>query len=885
MNKLILYSILVFLFVSSFANGKANSKENPYPVFKEALRFISPGNLEALEEILIREENSQKVEEYNRIKTSIDFKNLRKKLFSNEKMALEEVDILNAFARSCFSKQINSPMLFTKRHPYYAGHIYDDYLEWHPGGGLYILENPLDIQSKHKVIPIIDGNTKESLGNGVYRDPDISYDGEKVLFSYKAEKTGGTSIYEMNLNGSDLKRLTNPVDDLSSFEFAEGTFGKGHHDITPCYMPDNKIAFTSTKQRGHVLCFSSHVDILHTMNADGTDIKSISVSPLNEFDPVVMQDGRLMYGRWEYVDKSALYIQSLWTVNPDGTNETALFGNNLGKPTAILDPRPVPGTDLIACSLTPHNGQAVGAIAMIDTKHGKNNLAGIFNFTPEYPIRMGQGLREGACDPFPLNRNTVIVSNNDKKHGSHGIIELIDRTGFRMVLHREDNISCYAPIPVKSRTKENVIPSSIVEGEPGRFFVSDIYQGLEGVEKGEVKWLRLIETETRVSGNPPNGRWWNQANLISWQGSYDVKNIIGLVPVEEDGSAYFDAPLGKALYFQALDKEKRMIQSQRTFVQALPGITRSCVGCHDEDATNTVPNTHRAMALKKNPEKPMPESWGTGHVDYATHIQPILDKNCVSCHGGEKGLASGIDLSGGWTWAFNISYETLIKHVFTGFLNCENMQEQALSILPAYTHGSGAAPLTNLIRSGHDGRINLTVDEKDIIMAWMDGNCNYYGTWDYTEYAVNDYVFKAGKQLSKEMDKAGCVKCHTTDVGNDWVNFKDPKMSRILRAPMKNGTAYGLQWCRKEKIRNSPMKLVSNYMQPPDVLVRKTYNKPQRDGKPVITFEDSNNKHYKRMLKIIEKAKQEILKTPRVDMPGAEIVRQKCLLPETASKN
>lgn len=883
MNRSCFFSILILAIAIIAAPSTARSKEESNPIFEESLRFISPGNIKALEGILFREGDKTKTEEFNKIKSAIDFDELRTKLLANNSNALAEIDVLNAFARTCFSKQINSPILFTKRHPYYAGHIYDDYLEWHPGGGIYILENPLDIQSKHRVVPVIDEKTKESLGKGVYRDPDVSYNGKKILFSFKGRKEGGTSIYEINTDGTGLKRLSNPDQDLAPYEFAEGTFGEGHHDITPCYMPDNRIVFTSTRQRGHVLCFSSHVDILHTMNADGTDVKPISVSPLNEFDPVVMPDGRLMYGRWEYVDKSALYIQSLWVVNPDGTNETAYFGNNLGKPTAILDPRPVPGTDLIACSLTPHNGQAVGAIAMIDTKYGKNNLAGIFNFTPEYPIRMGQGLREGACDPFPLNRNTVIVANNDKKHGNHGVLELIDRTGFRMVLHREEHISCYAPIPVKGRDKENIIPSSIVEGEPGRFFVSDIYQGLEGVEKGAVKWLRIIETETRVTGNPPNGRWWNQANLISWQGSYDVKNIIGLVPVEEDGSAYFDVPLGKALYFQALDKEKRMIQSQRTFVQALPGITRSCVGCHDEDATNSVPNTHRALALKKAPEIPRPESWGAGHVDYATHIQPILDKNCVSCHGGKNGISSGIDLSGGWTWAFNISYETLIKHVFTGFLNCENMQEEALSILPPYTHGSGAAQLTNLLKSGHKGRINLTEEEEEIIMAWMDGNCNYYGTWDYTEYAVNDYILKAGKQLGKEMEKAGCVKCHQDYVGNDWVNFKDPEMSRILRAPMQKDNSYGLQWCRNRKIRNGPMKLVRSSMQPPDVLVRKTYNSPEREGKPVVTFKDSNNKHYRSMLKIIQNAKKEILKTPRVDMPGAEIVKQKCLLPETAS--
>jgi hypothetical protein len=212
------------------------------------------------------------------------------------------------------------------------------------------------------------------------------------------------------------------------------------------------------------------------------------------------------------------------------------------------------------------------------------------------------------------------------------------------------------------------------------------------------------------------------------------------------------------------------------------------------------------------------------------------------------------------------------------------MHEQALSILPPYTHGSGAAPLTKLISDGHDGRVNLSDADKDIIMAWMDGNCNYYGTWDYTMYAVNDYVLSAGRELGRVMDDAGCVKCHPGFVGNDWINFHNPEMSRILRAPMKKGEAYGLEWCKNRKANRGPMKLVKSSMQPPDVLVRKTFQKPARSGRPAVSFKDKNSKYYVEMLNIIENAKEKILETPRVDMPGAKVVKQKCLLPETAEK-
>jgi hypothetical protein len=627
------------------------------------------------------------------------------------------------------------------------------------------------------------------------------------------------------------------------------------------------------------MCFSSYIDILHTMNADGSDIKCVSVNNQNEFDPVVLPDGRILYGRWEYVDKTALYMQSLWTVNPDGANETALYANNMAKPTAVLDARPVPHSRLIAAALTPHNGQAVGAIAMIDPAKGKNDLDAIFNFTPEYPKEIDQGLKHGPSDPWPLSENLVLIANNAKSHGKHGVIELIDREGSRVVIRREPDISCYAPMLIKPRAKPAERPSMIHPGQPGRFLVHDIYQGMDGIERGTVKWIRVLESTSRISGIPEGGRWWNQAFLISWQGSYDVKDFLGLVPVEEDGSAYFEAPVGKALYFQALDKDMKLIQSQRTFVQSVAGITRSCQGCHiKEDNAAPVNPAVRPLALKKAPAKLQPESWGDGFVDYPTMIQPILDKHCVSCHGGEKGIKGGIDLTGGWTWAFNISYETLIKNTLTGFLNCHNSSEKTAEILDPLAHGSGMAPLTDLVFSGHKGHVkNMTQTERELLLAWIDGNCNYYGTWDYTQFATCNALLKAQQGLLAEMKKAGCVQCHDKTIGNDWINLQTPERSRILRAPLaKNENGLGLEWCRNRKAPKPDRPLVTKRVQPPDVF--KPHRKPAPDpsGVESTTFADESNPHYQAMLTIIHKTREEALQAPRVDMPGAEIIKGKC---------
>lgn len=790
--------------------------------------------------------------------------------------SIKKAEEFEAFARETYLATLDAPLLFVKRNEYWAGHIYDDYLTWHPGGGIYVIENPRAPIDKQVVRPLIDPTTPQTLGVGVYRDPEVSYDGHRVLFSFKGAPDGNTSIYEIGIDGKGLRRLTNPQEVCDCMEPQPGLIGTGHHDITPCYLPSGRIAFTSTRTGGHVMCFSSYIDILHTMNGDGSDLRCISVNQQNEFDPTVLPDGRVLYGRWEYVDKTALYMQSLWTVNPDGTNETALFANNLAKPTAILDARPVPESRLIVAALTPHNGQAVGAIAMIDPLAGKNSLAAITNFTPEYPTEMDQGLRRGPSDPWPLSKDLVLIANNAPEHGEHGVIELITRGGFRTVVYRDPDITCYSPMLLKPRPTPALLPSSIQLEKPGLFFVHDVYQGMEGMKRGEVKALRVIETTSRISGIPPGGRWWNQAFLASWQGSYDIKKILGVVPVELDGSAYFEAPGGKGLYFQALDADGRMIQSQRTFVQSVPGVTRSCMGCHvSEDNLAPVSRNNRPLALQKPPAQLQPESWGGGFVDYPTMIQPILDRRCVSCHGGDKGIEGGIDLSGGWTWAFNISYETLIKNTLTGFLNCNNASVHTSKILPPRSHGSGAAPLAQLLLGGHAGYIEgMTREEIGLILAWMDGNCNYHGTWDYSPYATCEAILSAGQQLLPAMDRAGCLNCHPSAIGNDWINLRNPERSRILRAPLaKEGSKMGLAWCRDRKARPLDLELVTQRDQPPDVAYPQRRPAPDPTGTVVTPFADTNDQSYQAMLAIIRSVRDTALEKARVDMPGAVVNR------------
>ena len=195
--------------------------------------------------------------------------------------------------------RLDAPMLFTKRPSYQGIHIYDTYYQWWPGGGIYVLENPSAPKAEHKVRPVIDPTTPETLGEGVYSHAELSWDATKLLFSFKGEKDGNTCIYEIGIDGKGLRQLT----DAGSYAAPCGRF-VSQHDVAPAYLPDGRIVFTSTRLNGLVPCNNTGVDILHVMNADGSDLHAISVNNVNEFDPAILPDGRILYGRWEYVDKT-----------------------------------------------------------------------------------------------------------------------------------------------------------------------------------------------------------------------------------------------------------------------------------------------------------------------------------------------------------------------------------------------------------------------------------------------------------------------------------------------------------------------------------------------------------------------------------------------------
>ncbi len=802
---------------------------------------------------------------------------------------------------------LQSPLLFVKRYNYQGLHIYDTFYQWRPGGGIYILENPADPPEKHRIRPVIDPTTPVTLGEGLYFDPSLSYDAKKMLFCFKGSPHGNSVIYEIGLDGKGLRQITNLDNNGNPYKGSGG----GQHDVKPCYLPDDRIVFCSTRYSGLVPCANNGVTILHVMNNDGSEIHTISVNNVTEFDPTPLPDGRVLFGRWEYIDKNALTIQSLWTVLPDGTNETALFANNMVFPEAVLQAKPVPGAEhLIVGTFAPHNAPPRGSIAMIDTRLGKNDEKAIFNF--EHPDRPTFDRGE-SCDPTALDENVVLYSGvpdepsapkigNDTPGGGRSnpklnALMLIDREGKKTVVLSDTKLDLHNPIPIAPRVRERQISDTTDRTKiTGSFFVHDVYAGNPGVAPGTIKWLRVVEETSRVSESP-GGTWMNQTFSISAALAWSPKIYHGIVPVEEDGSVYFEAPAGRSLNFQLLDNDYRLVRSMRTFIQAAPGTTRSCMGCH-EYKYGTTPAVSESRLLGRDPIKLHDESWGSGYLDYTKQVQPILDKHCVSCHGGEVNIAGGLDLTGGWTELFNISYENLtarrekqyIADLIQGICCMNGTAYWSCKIFDPYEHGSGNAPLVDiLLKDPHKETVGLSDAERELLFTWIDSNGLYFGTWDYTKTGAFAREYNVGREeLKGVMKEAGCVKCHADENGNirrfdDWMNLETPEFSRILRAPLPDsklkGTpenGYGLGLCRDRKVAQNFSRLglmfqsgyehaVKNLDQFP-TQVWEDWNEQQK-GEPVVSFASINDPTYQKMLKIIEETRTRQLANPRVDMP------------------
>ena len=697
--------------------------------------------------------------------------------------------------------------------------------------------------------------------DGCIYDLNLSYDARTVFFTYQRKDEKHWHIWRIGVDGSGLKQLT------------DGAF----HDINPCELSDGDIVFVSTRRFGHTVCQPGPASNLHRMSADGGNIRCVSMNTLSDLTPQMLPSGRVLFTRWEYIDRDLTYRQSLWTQNPDGTAYQLYFGNTIRDPGTFWQARPIPGqSHRVLATFGPHHGCIQGAIGWIDTTFGPEEPRGVgFDWiTQEFPKIGDRAFPWSYCDPFPLDEESFLCS-----YGGGGLqryrLYLHDMQDRKRLLYEDPALGCYNPIPIRPTPRPPVMPSRALAGQAaeqptGTMLLVDVYQGLEPViKRGQVKSIRIMEQVRKTEDLV--GRAFDQSPVMGY-GTYYAKRSWGTVPVEEDGSAHFVAPAMREIYFQALDADGRELQRMTSAAQLMPGEHVSCVGCHENRASTPPPAGKVPLAARHAPSVPVKPDWAPdGIIDFVTTVQPVLDKYCVSCHQGGN-PAAGYDFSGDKTRFFNAAYDNLLgrsksyrqHNMETGeMLPAELAKGKPLvhfywllwtptAVNQPLWAGSHASRLTGIIERPER---KMTLADRQRIYTWMDADVPYYGTYAHarpksagrrdlfahpTEARLADWF---NKDLMPVFQRR-CASCHagfpgTGDFGGmgAWVNFKRPQFSPLLTAHLPK-TAGGRG-------------------------IEKT-----KDGKPIPMFTDASDADYRTMLKAIEEGKRAAYALPEPDMPG-----------------
>ena len=717
-------------------------------------------------------------------------------------------------------------ILVTQRKPISPSHVYTYHAEGlQPSGGLWLCDFSGKEPEMKRIL-----NSPE----GEILDANLHYDGETVLFSWKRTMKEPFQVFTVKLDGSELTQLTK--DDSNNFN--------------ACWLPDGDIAFLSDRKPAFAYCWRTSTPILYRSGRDGANLVRLSANYLNDFTPSVLSDGRIIYSRWEYVDRPAIPIQSLWAINPDGTRVTGFYGNRSLSPATLMDAREIPGSHgKILCVLTSHNGPCRGAIGIVDPMVGSNAQQAITNLTPEINIGRvdkghGNSVRGPYLNPFPVNENHYLVSKKGtielRDYGVSMSVPLLAPSKSESQVAQADRLGFYCPQPIRPRKRERLVPSSLPPApEDGKqpwatIMMQDVYAGLgKNVKRGDIKEIAVVQEVEKPLGIDPAKRAFGfQFPVVSCGATYAPKKVWGYAKVESDGSANFKVPAQEPIYFLPLDAEGRAVQRMRTFTHLMPGEVQGCIGCH-ADRNSVTPKMNarlsRPIAMLRKPQELKKPDWGVHGFSYARVVQPIWDKHCLECHGADH-PAANLELTGDKTDFFNVSYENLVRRgtssepwkqggvggkfkysKYTSWIPTYNGQEENILEVKPGRWGAVASQLAEVIRNGHPDktgkkRVNLLTAEQRSVFAWIDLNCPYYGTSDsnYRDRPGCRQMLPDGLDSTlREVAKRRCASCHqdvkdaTSFPHSFYVRIDHPERNAFLRAPLAK-SAGGTGACGKE---------------------------------------------------------------------------------------
>jgi hypothetical protein len=633
-----------------------------------------------------------------------------------------------------------------------------------PGARLLVLDGLSPGGSLKQLMP-------QAPLHGSFWRPDISWDARKVLFCFKPHNEKSFHLYEIDLDGSNLRQLTDgPFDDLD-----------------PIYLPDDKhIVFSTSRAHTYVRCMPpTNAFPLARCDLVGKNIYLISANNEPEYLPSVMHDGRVIFTRWEYTDKPLWRLQKLWTMHPDGTAVNLFWGNQSVWPDLLKDARAIPGSRRVMFTGSAHHDWFAGSLGIVDPDHGFNFPNGVTKITadvawpetgnaPVDPIESPHYHRSGTYrayySPYPLSEQDFLVSaERDGKF----LLYLMDVEGNRELIYESVN-NIFHAIPVCRRVKPPVVadhvdwPTRDEREHPKRgvIFSANVYQNAPAVLRDKARYVRVMHIEPKTYTYWYKRPYISTGPVVSAVQSEGVKRVLGTVPIEVDGSLAFEAPPATALHFQLLDENYRALQTMRSFVSVMPGERRGCLGCH-ESHSRAPQLRSGSVALAKRPQTITPPPWGNDTVSYPRYVQPVFDKYCNSCHGGNGEARKSLDLTlrPGPTQSVE-PYSTIIgrptwgesyqppKNPPMGFGIAGMLMVEAYGLTdpaayttpPPMTALSYRSRLIELCASGKHYDVKVDRMSLQRLIAWVDAMCPYLG--DEEIRAEDDPVFQGVDWLS-----------------------------------------------------------------------------------------------------------------------------------------
>jgi len=680
-------------------------------------------------------------------------------------------------------------LLVNKRPPPGYSHMCDQYLGRHsrPGPGLVVVD---DWKNSPRPRVILEGKLPE----GSVLHPDLSFDGRRVLFSFCDHTVTDTKqrrflIYEATIDGREVRQITGtPSDPMHGWCGRQTVLIE---DFDPCYLPDGGFAFITTRSQSFGRCHGGRyvpTYMLFRAELDGSRLRQLSYGEANEWDPSVMHNGRIIYTRWDYINRHDVRFQSLWTIAPDGTGTAHFYGNYSPSPCMTAEARAVPGSHQVICTATDHHGYTSGSAILVDPHKGQDGLEPLSRVTPEFRFPEAGDPYAGGIDgasvtPWPINEDMYLMAAMYGRLVGQGSVQdtgayaiyLVDRLGGRELIYRDGEMSCFAPIPVRPRLMPPAIPSHVAgreQEETGTFFVQNVYQSTQPIEPGTIRSLRI----NRIYGQPNNGK-----PPLSLANNEIIKSIVGTVPVNADGSTAFRAPAGTPLQLQLLDENGMAVMTMRTVIYLQPGETATCVGCHEpRGATPTLGAMPRSVPVYEPAPPPGPQY--AGGFSFLRSVQPVLDRYCIECHGLKRKDAN-LDLLGTRQGSYNVAHDSLTG--LDGFVKIAYRNGETTYSVPK-DYFAHAGRLAEYLRVDHQDRVKLDRESFRQIVDWLDLNAQFYGDYSHNRLEDRSISGEGEKALREQIEKA-----FGSDLAGQplaaLINVAMPGESRILKAPLATG--------------------------------------------------------------------------------------------------